>query len=340
MTASTSTRLDTERAFAIRAVAAASRLCREVRADFAPSSDAATKADRSPVTVADLAAQALVSQMLADALPGDVLMGEEDASPLRDQPDLAAAVLARVRAHREGVSLDEVAEALDRCDDPGGAGRRWWTLDPVDGTKGFMRNEQYAVAFALVEDGEVVLAAMGSPNLPISRSIDSAGARGCVFVAERGRGAVQFVLDELGTHTASAAGARIAVAPVTDVASARYVESVEAGHSSQSVSALIAARLGITSEPLRLDSQTKYAVVARGDASIYLRFAHPDYRENVWDHAAGSLIVTEAGGRVSDAFGQPLDFARGRRLDANRGIVASAAAIHQQVLDAVASVLR
>jgi 3'(2'), 5'-bisphosphate nucleotidase len=328
MTASTSTRLVTERAFAIRAVAAASRLCREVRADFAPSSDAATKADRSPVTVADLAAQALVSQMLADAFPGDGLMGEEDASPLRDQPDLAAAVLARVRAHRDGVSLDEVAEALDRCDDPGGAGRRWWTLDPVDGTKGFLRNEQYAVAFALVEDGEVVLAAMGSPNLPVSRSIDGAGARGCVFVA-----------DELGSRPVPAEGARIAVAPVTDVASARYAESVEAGHSSQSVSALIAGRLGITSEPLRLDSQAKYAVVARGDASIYLRFAHPDYRENVWDHAAGSLIVTEAGGRVSDALGLPLDFTRGRRLDANRGIVASAAAIHARVIEAVAAVL-
>jgi HAL2 family 3'(2'),5'-bisphosphate nucleotidase len=181
---------------------------------------------------------------------------------------------------------------------------------------------------------------MGSPNLPVSRSIDSAGARGCVFVAERGLGAVQFALDQLGTHAASAEGARISVAPVTDVASARYAESVEAGHSSQSLSALIAARLGITSEPLRLDSQTKYAVVARGDASIYLRFAHPDYRENVWDHAAGSLIVTEAGGRVSDALGLPLDFTRGRRLDANRGIVASAAAIHDRVLEGVAAVLR
>ena len=56
--------------------------------------------------------------------------------------------------------------------------------------------------------------------------------------------------------------------------------------------------LGITAEPLRLDSQAKYAVVARGDASIYLRLPHGGYRENVWDHAAGWLIVSEAGGRV------------------------------------------
>jgi HAL2 family 3'(2'),5'-bisphosphate nucleotidase len=230
-------------------------------------------------------------------------------------------------------------DALDRCSDPGGPGRRWWTLDPVDGTKGFLRDEQYAVAFALVEDGDVVLAAMGSPNLPLNGVPDAPGPSGCVFVAERGHGAVQVALDAIAADGAPTAATPIAVAPIANVADARYAESVEAGHSSQSASALIAERLGITAEPLRLDSQTKYAVVARGDASIYLRFAHGDYRENVWDHAAGSLIVSEAGGRVSDASGRALDFTRGRRLEANRGIVASAAPIHGQVLAAVAAVL-
>jgi HAL2 family 3'(2'),5'-bisphosphate nucleotidase len=339
MTASTSPRLDLERAFAIEAVAAASRLCRDVRADLVPS-DATAKADRSPVTVADLAAQALVSVMLADAIPSDGLMGEEDAAPLRASPDLASAVLGRVRAYRASASLAEIVDALDRCDDPGGPARRWWTLDPVDGTKGFLRDEQYAVALALVEDGEVVLAVMGSPNLPVAGVPGDAGPKGCLFLAERGRGTRQLALDEVASGVASPdIGASIGVAPIADAGAARYAESVEATHSSQSVSALVADRLGITSEPLRLDSQTKYAVVARGDASIYLRFAHGDYRENVWDHAAGSLIVTEAGGRVTDAFGRALDFTRGRRLDGNRGVVAAASAIHGQVLDAVAAIL-
>ncbi len=119
----------------------------------------------------------------------------------------------------------------------------------------------------------------------------------------------------------------------------RYAESVEAAHSNQSESALIGQALGITAEPLRLDSQTKYAVVARGDASIYLRLPRGDYRENVWDHAAGHLIVTEAGGRVSDVEGRPLDFTTGTRMTANRGIVAAAAPIHGEVVAAVRSVL-
>jgi 3'(2'), 5'-bisphosphate nucleotidase len=79
--------------------------------------------------------------------------------------------------------------------------------------------------------------------------------------------------------------------------------------------------------------------VARGDASIYLRIPRGGYRENVWDHAAGVLVVEEAGGRVCDVDGRPLDFTTGRRLTANRGIVAAPAAIHPQVVDAVRSVL-
>jgi 3'(2'), 5'-bisphosphate nucleotidase len=325
--------LELERRFAIEAVAAAARVTRAVRRDFQPS-EAVSKADSSPVTVADLAAQALVSLALSESLPGDPLMGEEDAGPLRASPQLTGAVLARVRAERPGVGRAEVLDALDRCGDPGGPGRRWWTLDPVDGTKGFLRDEQYAVALALIEDGEVVLAAMGCPNLPHDGEPGEHGAVGCLFVAERGGGAWQLPLP---------AGMALAQRPIhaaspDSPALARYAESVESGHSNQSEAARVADALGIATQPLRLDSQAKYAVVARGDASIYLRLPHGEYRENVWDHAAGSLIVREAGGRVSDAEGRPLDFTTGRRLTANRGIVATAASIHDAVLEAVRAV--
>ena len=129
-----------------------------------------------------------------------------------------------------------------------------------------------------------------------------------------------------------------AAAPAT-TAQARYAESVEAAHSNQSDAARIGAALGITAEPVRLDSQTKYAMVARGDASIYLRVPRGDYRENVWDHAAGYLIVTEAGGRVSDVEGKPLDMTTGQRMVDNRGVVVTAASIHDEVVAAVRSVL-
>jgi 3'(2'), 5'-bisphosphate nucleotidase len=333
-TVQTPTRLGLERRFAIEAVAAASRLTSAVRRDFDPA-QAVAKADASPVTVADLGAQALVTLALSAAFPDDRLMGEEDAAPLRASDVLAATVLARVREQGAETSRAEVLDALDHCDDTGGPGRRWWALDPVDGTKGFLRDEQYAVALALVEDGEVVLAAMGCPNLPLDGEPGQPGPVGCLFVAERDRGAWQLPLATVGTGHQ---GTPIAVADVASPAEGRYAESVESGHSNQSESALVARAIGITAEPLRLDSQTKYAVVARGDASVYLRLPHGDYRENVWDHAAGSLIVSEAGGRVTDIDGRPLDFTTGRRLTANRGIVATAAPIHAAVLEAVRSV--
>jgi 3'(2'), 5'-bisphosphate nucleotidase len=325
-----------ERRFAISAVAAAARLTKAVHDDFDPGAEAVSKADSSPVTVADLGAQALVSLALAEALPDDGMMGEEDFGPLSKSADLAAAVLARVREQRPEVTLDVLREALDRCDDEGGPGRRWWTLDPVDGTKGFLRNEQYAVALALIEDGEVVVAAMGCPNLPLSGEPGAPGPVGCLFVAERGGGAWQLPLAEAAPD---ATGKRIHMATPASPAEGRYAESVESAHSDQSGSAQIGERLGITAPPLRLDSQTKYAVVARGDASIYLRLPRGGYRENVWDHGAGFLIVTEAGGRVSDVDGVPLDFTTGSRMLRNRGIVATAAPIHEAVLEAVAAVI-
>ena len=43
--------------------------------------------------------------------------------------------------------------------------------------------------------------------------------------------------------------------------------------------------------------------LARGDAAILLRFPHKGYREKIWDHAAGVVIVQEAGAVITDASG-------------------------------------
>ncbi len=80
------------------------------------------------------------------------------------------------------------------------------------------------------------------------------------------------------------------------------------------------------------------ANVARGEAELYLRMPRSaDHVEKSWDHAAGALVVTEAGGRVTDLAGRALDFTRGRELTANRGIVATNGLVHADVLAAVAS---
>jgi 3'(2'), 5'-bisphosphate nucleotidase len=311
---------------ALRAVRAASRACRAVQQRLVKP-ETLQKRDKSPVTVADFASQAIVCAVLESELPKDPVVGEESAKALREdsQSSLRASVVEIVG---EQLARDAAPDAVLAWIDRGNAearGRRYWTLDPIDGTKGFLRGEQYAVALALIEDGEVRLGVLGCPNLPEGDGV------GALFFASRGDGAsAQPLWDEARPAHAIAAG------DITVAAQARFCESVESEHSDQTESARIAELLGIRSEPFRIDSQCKYAAVARNDASIYLRLpTRADYREKIWDHAAGKLIVEAAGGVVTDVDGRRLDFTRGRTLEVNRGIVATGGAIHGEVLEAV-----
>ena len=65
-----------------------------------------------------------------------------------------------------------------------------WTIDPIDGTKGFLRGEQYAVCLSLIVDSIVQVGVIGCPNLPVNPESPEQGT-GCIFVAVRGQGARQ-----------------------------------------------------------------------------------------------------------------------------------------------------
>ena len=239
---------------------------------------------------------------------------------------MAEKVTSLVHKVLPDLGLDEIAAAVDRGDHPGGDRGRHWVLDPVDGTKGFLRGQQYAIALALVEDGDVVVGALGCPNLPAPG--ERGNGSGFIFHAARGTGAWMGQAD--GGQIVEAR-----VDAIADSSQAVVCESVEAAHAAHSVQAGIARRLGIAAEPYRIDSQCKYAVLARGEASIYLRLPRDEsYREKVWDHAAGAIVITEAGGRVSDLDGNALDFSKGRRLATGRGIIATNGLLHDQVLQA------
>ena len=132
----------------------------------------------------------------------------------------------------------------------------------------------------------------------------------------------------------------VSVDRIKEGSDARFCESVESAHASHEVHQKISSVLGITNPPLRLDSQVKYAAIARGDASIYFRLPRQkEYREKIWDHAAGAIVVEEAGGKVTDFQGHPIDFSAGKRLINNRGIIATNGHLHQAVLEAISQVV-
>ena len=325
--------LASELLIALQAVHEAAVVCRQVQADLVTAATLEKK-DRSPVTVADFASQAVVCALLAERSAVPVIVAEESADQLRasaaaEQRERVLGLLRQARG--AGVTLEQVYGWIDLGGAPGAErAPRYWTLDPIDGTKGFLRAGQYAIALALIERGQVVLGALGCPNLPAPDRSD-----GVILSAIRGRGAAQQALQSRRSVCLP-----VRVSHLDNPSRARFCESFESGHSDQQWSAEVASRLGITLAPVRVDSQAKYALLARGDASIYLRLpTRKHYQEKIWDHAAGMLVVQEAGGTVTDVDGKPLDFSTGRRLARNRGVVATGGTIHQAVLAAVGAAL-
>ncbi len=317
---------------AVAAVARAARICQAVQAQIKPES--LEKKDRSPVTIADYASQAIVCQYLRGTHPEIPMLAEEDAVDLRQGE--SALFLDRIVEELARSGLAATRESTLEWIDFGGhdgSASRFWTLDPIDGTKGFLRKEQYAVSLALIVDGEIQVAALACPNLPCADPWDR--ERGLIMSAVRGQGAWLTPISQ--PHTTPQA---VRVSSTGKPELARVCESVESGHSDHGGSAEIMRQLGITAPPVRLDSQAKYAVVARGEADLYLRLpTRADYREKIWDHAGGVLVVQEAGGTATDVDGKELDFSRGSELAANRGVVVTNGQFHDAVLAAVASSL-
>lgn len=310
---------------ALQAALEAASLCRSVRSTFDGSSLA--KDDRSPVTVADFGSQALICRTLRTHFPNDPIVAEEGAAALRSDEAMLAEVQRHVAARITDATGEDVCRWIDMGDEKSYSSR-FWTVDPIDGTKGFLRGDQYAIAIALIIDGLPVVSVLACPALTDD------DAEGVTLFAVRGEGA--FVADRGVADEAR----RIRASSTSTLAKAVVCESFESSHSAHDDAARVAGILDISADPIRMDSQAKYGLLALGRADIYLRLpVRAGYVEKIWDHAAGALIVEEAGGRVTDVDGRDLDFSQGWRLEGNRGVIATNGHLHDDVLEAVRQVL-
>ena len=318
--------------FAVEAVREAANAAQCVQQTLVTS--ALTKGDRSPVTVADFAAQAIVAKRLADRFPDVTLIGEESADALRsaEGAETLEQILPVVRKSIPGATADDICDWIDAGS--GTPPSSYWTLDPVDGTKGYLRGDQYAVALGYVVDGVVQVGALGCPELEDAQR-PAKGGVGSLLVGVRGRGAFAKPLADSNPANGGGDWAALKVDSRSDVTQARLLRSVEKGHTNTGGIGKLVETLGITANPTPMDSQAKYALLAAGAGDVNLRLLspdRPDYREKIWDQAAGSIIVEEAGGRVSDLDGKPLDFSQGRTLAANRGLLATNGPLHEALL--------
>eukprot|EP00850_Spirogloea_muscicola_P016705 SM000137S00483 [mRNA] locus=s137:393002:395418:- [translate_table: standard] len=360
------------------------------------------KSDRTPVTVADFGVQALIALELEHDFPELRLVGEEDARQLRAKSVAAPvmstsgsrsnsasasgeeksplvervrrAVAEHVRVELREITPDSLLAAIDR----GGTKEHaasYWVLDPIDGTRGFLRggDSQYVIGLALVEDGAAIVGVLGCPNMMVDEHgrpcprATSAGASsgpaspassagGCIIWASLGDGTwaepLQFpgVADEgegedrAGARKSEAlrhrlhvdikASLRAAVFCISDhetwselpLARTMATESVDGG----GPAAWEALQL-----PICCGSLCKYAAVSCGAASIFVQHPLESPELKVWDHAAGVICVTEAGGQVTDFEGDALCFGRGGHTfhAGGGGVVVTNGSLHAEVLE-------
>jgi 3'(2'), 5'-bisphosphate nucleotidase len=249
-----------------------------------------------------------------------------------------------------------------------------WVLDPIDGTKGFIRGAHFCVALALLVDGVPQLSVLGCPNLSIDKilnrsddhvaHVESVGAVEMPFAATPAQieevvpateashaldsllrslsgGSMYFAVTGQGAFARSLAmpleaGYEVSVSGQSVATKSMLCAGHEKTHGNEALSERVARTLKLPSSFIRMDSQCKYCVVGSGAAEATLRLPPVGYREKIWDHAPGAHFVTEAGGRVTDLKGRPLDFSAGNLLDSDvDGIVVSNGHLHDQIVQAV-----
>jgi len=314
---------------AIRATIMAAELCQRARKDLA-GGESILKDDRSPVTIADFGSQAIICKLIKEKFPNDIIVAEEDSAELRKpgRSKVLEQVTRYVGSLVPEASPERVCSWIDYSSQT--LQKRFWTLDPIDGTKGFLRGDQYAIALGLIEEGEVKFGLMACPNLYLDKD-QPQGKRGCLFLAMKGKGSFQMDLQGGNKQLLS-------VSKTVTPSESIFTESVEPDHVDHVFHQRLAKKLNIAKPSLRMDSQAKYGIVARGEATLYLRVpspSEPGYKENIWDHAAGSIIAEEAGGKVTDILGNPLDFSSGIKMEKNHGILVTNGILHDVVLNAL-----
>ncbi len=330
---------------AIRAaVRDAARLCQLVQDRYLSASTKTAGDHSEPVTIADYGSQAIICRALQHHYPDDAVIAEESGgqfNQLVSSEKRAQVLQLLTTVLGEAVSEAQLLAWLDF-----GAGRRsrrTWVIDPIDGTKGFLARRHYAIACGLLIDKRVadgIVAAPGYVHAPSVREEDRPPSGqgiddrvGALFYTEGGMA--------YRAPLTGGAGQRVTVSARRDVDEFVAAQSYERAHASKSRMGRARELAGLGgARIIELDSMEKYALVACGDADLYMRLPRPgsDYAHKVWDHAAGVALVQAAGGMATGLDGEELDFSRGETLP-NAGMIISNGQHHARVVAAVGRIM-
>jgi 3'-phosphoadenosine 5'-phosphosulfate (PAPS) 3'-phosphatase len=246
-----------------------------------------TKEDKSPVTIADLLHQSQVQQLLHDSFASDGLICEEPRSMQEKVITEAAAISERYYGSALRPELHDVPERGDVT----------WILDPIDGTKGYLKGRYYAIALGYYRGGAPFFGAMAVPHAP---QAETAPIDNAIAFAVKGHGAWMGLARE---------DAQLDFTPLK-TEQGGYTKPYRVAVSLEHGGALTAAVESGAFVPVKLDSQAKYLAVAANHLDAYARASRDDGGTDVaWDHVPGALIAAEAGCTVCHFDGSPVAFA-------------------------------
>lgn len=355
---------------AVDVVERACRICVDVKKSlYSSEGRIVEKNDNTPVTVADFGVQALVSLELSKVFPSIPLVAEEDSDFVRSNnlvDSVVSVVTDKASSNDKPLTNVDVLEAIDRGKNAIVYGTRpatYWVLDPIDGTRGFLKGSEalYVVGLALVVEGDIVLGVMGCPNWKEASSynstIDVQGSEsmpsrsGILMVAHVGCGTWARQLSDLMGVSAKVPNGwtRCFVDGCHLVPKARFCISDSQTWESVPLSAFFSATSdadGVSDKEILLlptccGSLCKYLMVASGRASVFILRARAQTIIKAWDHAVGIICVREAGGKVTDWKGSDIDLAADqverRILFPSMGVLVSNGTIHNRILEMISS---
>lgn len=293
-------------------------LAREIQNQLVKD-DALHKNDKTPVTIADYAIQALITKILNQSFPDDAIIAEETPEALLkpENRSVLNSVTNLLKPIFPKITNSEVIDLLSYAQKDIKGIERYWVLDPIDGTKGFMRGEQYAIALALVKQGETVMGILGCPNYE---------THGSIYFSEKGHGSKAICLNDGSSQVLS-------MPALDDTSKIVLCTSYESKHVDDIKTKNLLNKLQVTAAPIKSDGQGKYGLVASGKAHLFLRIPRDEsYREKIWDHRAGELLVREAGGIVTDIHGRILECQEGHSFSDSIGVLACHPSLHEKIL--------
>ncbi|MHA1456022.1 MAG: inositol monophosphatase family protein [Promethearchaeota archaeon] len=189
--------------------------------------------------------------------------------------------------------------------------KRQWTVDPIDGTKGYQKGLSYAIGIGFMINSDPKICTIAVPNYKKFAK--------AIFIAEKDNGS-KFAINISEFKP-------INVSPQTLLKQAKMCHSL---HYDEPWVMDFATRAEITNF-VQIDSMAKFCMIANGTADLYIKPMNKN-RSFTWDFLPGILLVQEAGGIVTDLRGNSIELHNDKCVVSAPGLIASNSIIHDDII--------